>query len=198
MVKGRRTSTSGSGGKHPPGTLEQTKRSLSRADWCQKALEWLVAEGSEGLKVSRIADALGVTYGSFYHHFQSADQFQQQILVYWHKEIIVRIAQEHLATSEPSLESLMATLAERGYPRYDAAIRLWAESYPPARKAINKADAYRARMMARMFEKRGFSAQEAKARGRLMITVGIGRLVAGDQTSGDELIADFVKLADSK
>ena len=63
-----------------------TRQHLTRKDWCQKALDVLAASGGEQPKVRQIARELGVTYGSFYHHFESADDFFRAILRYWQKD----------------------------------------------------------------------------------------------------------------
>ena len=170
---------------------------LTRADWCHTALDLLADSGGVAPKVRRVAEELGITYGSFYHHFESADDLYRQMLVYWRKTMLADVAREHLAKPDPSLSSLMQTLMERGLPRYDIAIREWAKDYDPAAAEVRKADAFRMRMAASFLEKRGLDPETAKARGEMIISMHIGNLEHPDPNRQGETMRRFVEMVDS-
>ena len=176
---------------------EEDHARLTRRDWIEKGLDLLTEGGGEGLKIRRVADELGVTYGSFYHHFSSADEFYRAMLKYWRKDLLGCISHEHLRKPDPTFASLMKTLAEHGLPEYDFAIRKWAKTYEPAASEIKKADAFRMRMATRFLQKRGLNAETAKARGEMLISMRIGVLEHPDQSRRDETFRRFVEIADN-
>lgn len=176
--------------------MSDTHRPLTRNDWCQKALDVLVETGGEGFSVHLIASRLGVTYGGFYHHFQSADDFFRAVLKYWQKELLAGVAREHLKKTDPSLASLMETLVERGLPKYDLAIRQWAKTYAPATQAVKKADTYRMDMARRLLEKHGQDAETARTRGEMIISMHIGNLAHPNAKRRSEAFKKFVEMAD--
>lgn len=171
-------------------------RRLTREDWCQTGLDLLADSGGVAPKVRQVAAELGVTYGSFYHHFASADDLYLQMLRYWRKTMLGEVTKEHLEKPDPSLSSLMETLVERGLPRYDVAIRHWAENFERAAVEVKKADAFRMRMAAKFLEKRGVDPAAAKARGEMIISMHIGNLVHPDPSRRAETFSQFVEMAD--
>lgn len=56
---------------------------VNKNEWVEAALQTLCSEGHVGLSAERLARKLGVTRGSFYHHFNSMDEFHDAILVQW-------------------------------------------------------------------------------------------------------------------
>ena len=173
------------------------RNTLNAKDWYLQALVMLADQGAKNLSIKAIARRLQITYGSFYYHFDSADAFYRGLLNYWHCEVLVKTAQEHLNSPDPSLESLMVTLTERGMPAYDIAIRDWAKSYPPAAKAIKKADAYRMKVSKLSFEKRGIDSANATVRGDMVVTMHLGNLQHPDPKSRAENYREFIRLIDN-
>ena len=55
------------------GTTAPERSQLQRFDWLQKALEIFVDEGIDAIRITRLADDLGVTRGSLYWHFQTRE-----------------------------------------------------------------------------------------------------------------------------
>lgn len=56
---------------------------VNKKEWIDAALQTLCTEGYIGLSAERLARKLGVTRGSFYHHFRSMDEFHDAILQEW-------------------------------------------------------------------------------------------------------------------
>jgi AcrR family transcriptional regulator len=178
------------------GTGKVASRRLTKEDWCQSGLDLLAESRGVAPKVRQVASELGVTYGSFYHHFSSADDLYRQMLQYWRKTMLGEVTKEHLEKPDPSLSSLMETLVRRGLPRFDVAIRQWAESYEGAAAEVKKADSFRMRMAAKFLEKRGVDPDVAKARGEMLISMHIGNLAHPDPNRRAETFSQFVEMAD--
>ena len=51
--------------------------------WLEKALEDLSQTGGAKFHIEKLAAKLGVTKGSFYWHFESRNDFVDQVLDYW-------------------------------------------------------------------------------------------------------------------
>src|SRR5213083_2769643 len=56
---------------------------VTRADWLDAGLDVLASEGPQALVAERLAQRLGVTRGSFYHHFRSRESFLTGLLERW-------------------------------------------------------------------------------------------------------------------
>ena len=56
---------------------------FDRERWLEAALEVLAREGQAKLEVVHLAAQLGVTKGSFYHHFKNRDDFVRSLTAYW-------------------------------------------------------------------------------------------------------------------
>jgi AcrR family transcriptional regulator len=56
---------------------------FDREAWLEAALEVLARQGQAKLRVETLARQLGVTKGSFYHHFKNREAFLKALLAYW-------------------------------------------------------------------------------------------------------------------
>jgi len=80
-------------------------KSKKKEQWLDLALQQLVNNGPESLKIVPLCDALGVTKGSFYHHFKSRSDFIEALMLYWYQKATLNfIEQEN--TKEGALERL--------------------------------------------------------------------------------------------
>jgi AcrR family transcriptional regulator len=105
---------------------------LTREDWLAAGIELLRAEGAGALTIDRLTRRLGVTKGSFYHHFGSREEFSHALLGQWER----RLTQELIASSRGGadfaesnrrLTSLSEQLSD---PGLELAIRAWALQDP--------------------------------------------------------------------
>lgn len=73
--------------------------------WISAAVETLCHEGYTALSAEKLARKLGVTRGSFYHHFASMDEFHDAVLQHWqsvHTEQVLYQGNENDPVSELS------------------------------------------------------------------------------------------------
>ena len=52
----------------------------TKYDWMTVTMEVLVTQGVDGITIDALTKRLGVTKGSFYHHFSDMPTFRQEIL----------------------------------------------------------------------------------------------------------------------
>lgn len=58
-------------------------QTLTRSDWLALALNTLVADGIDRVKILVVAKQLGVARSSFYWHFESTDELHRAMLDEW-------------------------------------------------------------------------------------------------------------------
>jgi AcrR family transcriptional regulator len=157
--------------------------SLARADWIAAARALLVAEGVEAVKVTRLAEALGVTRGSFYWHFADRADLLDALLDQWARlntRAVVEAAEGalDLTTGILGLFDVWVDVA-RFDPALDGAVRDWARRAAKVRRAVEKADEARVRAIADLFARSGYDAAEAFIRARIIYFTQIGYYALG-------------------
>ena len=102
---------------------------LSRELWLQEALDVLAANGESGMRIEDIAAELGVSKGSFYHHFRDRDEFERAVIEYWDqvytREVGANVSDGDTAPQD-RLWQLMLSITNKDTPRYDIPIFAWA------------------------------------------------------------------------
>ncbi|MDL5155399.1 TetR/AcrR family transcriptional regulator [Actinomycetospora termitidis] len=102
-------------------------RTASRERFFAAAMALLAGPGLPALRIGRLCREVGVTSGSFYHHFGSWDGFVAALLEHWAQEEVHRVAA--LVRREPDpLERVQLTkrLAVTVPHAAETAIRRWA------------------------------------------------------------------------
>ena len=147
------------------------KPKLTREDWLAEALEVLSSEGVGGVRVLSLAKSLGVTRGSFHWHFKDRDEFLEALLEYWRYEMTESVI-KHIdrVEGEPRerIRDLAHFVVRTGRTHYDPAVRAWALADPMARGVVQGVDERRVKYVAGLFERAGFSPEEAISRGGLL------------------------------
>ena len=123
---------------------------VSRADWLNQGIELLGTAGAQALRIDRLCAQLGVTKGSFHHHFDGMADYKQALLNEYQHRVVAAL--HHAVTSqagdEPSvvLASLTSMMDQPGgpyRPELEVAVRAWAFSDSDARKAQQRIDEQR-------------------------------------------------------
>jgi AcrR family transcriptional regulator len=150
---------------------------LVRAQWLSAGLEALRKGGVGAVRVERLAEEVGVTKGSFYHHFRDRGALLEEVLEYWAREMTdaeferIQTLRGGLA---PRLVALAEDVLEKGMGRYDPAIRAWAREDRKVAAAVALVDRRRVKALAGFFEEAGFTAAEARVRARTFYTFLLG------------------------
>jgi AcrR family transcriptional regulator len=148
-----------------------------KPQWLRAGLEALRKGGVGAVRVERLAGEVGVTKGSFYHHFRDRGALLDALLEFWAREMTdaefdrVRELRGGLAAR---LLALATDVLEHGMGRYDPAIRAWARNDRKVAASVAQVDRRRVRALTGFFEDGGFSAAEAPIRARLFYTFLLG------------------------
>ncbi len=148
-----------------------------RAQWLNAGLEALRTGGVGAVRIERLAGDVGVTKGSFYHHFRDRGALLEEVLEYWAREMTdaeferIQTLRGGLA---PRLVALAEDVLEKGMGRYDPAIRAWARQDRKVAAAVAQVDRRRVKALAGFFEEGGFGPAAARTRARTFYTFLLG------------------------
>lgn len=98
----------------------------TRRGWLEEGMAILEAMGAEALTIESLTNRLGVTKGSFYHHFKNYQDFKKNLLAFYEEERTLQIIQlaERETSPAAKLERILhATLQPS---QLEVAMRAWA------------------------------------------------------------------------
>lgn len=161
--------------------------SLTRADWIAAALALLIDEGIDAVRITRLADVLSVTRGSFYWHFRDRDDLYEALIAHWERSNTAAVLDA--VRDAPSLDAGILALFDtwldtsRFDPRLDSAMRDWARRSEDVRNAVEAADDARIKGIAALFAAHGFDETDAFIRARIIYFTQVGYYALGiDET----------------
>ncbi|MEZ5775700.1 MAG: TetR/AcrR family transcriptional regulator [Hyphomicrobiaceae bacterium] len=152
---------------------------VSREDWLTHALDALVSDGVEEVKILPLAERLGVSRSSFYWYFKSRKALLDALIAHWqatNTEAILAAADEPALTVTGAVSNLFACFidAERFDPQLDFAVREWSRRSGPVRRVVDIADAARLEAITRMFARYDTHGIEPGIRARILYYMQIG------------------------
>lgn len=147
---------------------------MERADrdtWITGAREALIAGGVASVKVAPLAEALGLTTGSFYWHFKDRGDLLDALLDDWVSTNTEALAAAcEIEAADAAINALVEVwLTEEGFSSdYDSAVRDWARVSPEVDAAVRKVDRTRIAMIEGIFRRFGYDRHRANVRARVM------------------------------
>ncbi|WP_433273406.1 TetR/AcrR family transcriptional regulator [Actinosynnema sp. CS-041913] len=151
---------------------------VSKRDWLDIGLRVLAREGAPALTVERLSGRLGVTKGSFYHHFKGMAGFKVDLLAHFEAECTtgyIEQAERGGGTARERFERLLELVLadEEDRPLLESAMRAWAMQDADVRATQERVDQERIGYLARLCAEVG-PADEALPAARLLYFVLIG------------------------
>lgn len=151
---------------------------LQRFDWLLAALDVFVKEGIDAVRITRLADELGVTRGSYYWHFENRADLINSLISYWRDKntsVIVDAVQNVTSLSE-GIFGLFDTCVDpdRFDPRLDLAVREWARRSDTIRMELDQADEIRLQAITELFKRFDYPMPQALIRARVIYFAQIG------------------------
>ncbi len=144
---------------------------LNRNDYFETGLDLLAEGGIPAQTIANLCERLGITKGSFYHHFKSLGDFRQQLLAFWE-------AGQETALGATSIEASAEWVTPANHP-INAAVRAWAQSDESAAAAQGRVDALRLKVVSKELRAVGLAADRARALANLGLAILIGAQQAG-------------------
>ncbi|MGB1251637.1 MAG: TetR/AcrR family transcriptional regulator [Candidatus Promineifilaceae bacterium] len=173
---------------------------LNKEQWLDHGLRTLASAGPTALKADRLAKSLGVSRGSFYWHFTNLADFHSGVLRRW-QQLTVEAAVDQLeitvADATARLKALIS-LAAQDKLALEHAIRVWADSKPEVKQAVEAVDAQRLAYLETVFAEMGLSSERAYARARVVYYAFLGQMVIAEVISAEnktKLTRELIHLA---
>jgi AcrR family transcriptional regulator len=160
----------------------------TRQDWIRIALDTLVSDGVEQVKVLVLAEKIDCARSSFYWYFKNRADLLDSLLEHWqatNTRAILDGANQPAQTINAALGHLLASWVGPGRfdTRLDFAVRDWARRDGSVRRALDQSDAARIEAICEMFLRYGYASSEADVRARIVYFTQIGYDVLDQQES---------------
>lgn len=157
-----------------------TQARSSREDWLGLALDTLIKDGIDRVKIQIMAKQLNVSRSSFYWFFKSPQDLYDQMLNHWLAKNTGPIIQRALRPANTITEAILNVFEcwvdEELFDSYlDIAVRLWARRAPTVLKVVAGADQQRLDALTGMFRRHGFAEDDALVRARVLYFTQIGQ-----------------------
>jgi AcrR family transcriptional regulator len=146
---------------------------LSRDDYLTVGLELLAEDGVSGVTIAALCERLGVTKGSFYHHFASVPAFHDALLTSWEDGTYRAIETARAVGDSRRRLRVLKELAVAAQHEAESAIRAWGRSYQPAAAVVRRVDGAREASLVASFRAVGIPA----ARARHLARIGLATLI---------------------
>ncbi|WP_299029415.1 TetR/AcrR family transcriptional regulator [uncultured Sulfitobacter sp.] len=162
--------------KNPKGRGPQRH---TKEDWIQIALDTLISEGVENVKVMLLSAKLETARSSFYWYFENREDLLDNLLEHWratNTKAIVESSKQPADTITQAVVNVFASWVGKGQfnTRLDFAVRDWARRSGSVRRALDDSDAERLLALTQMFARFGFVQGEAEVRARILYYTQIG------------------------
>jgi AcrR family transcriptional regulator len=140
-------------------------------------------DGIAGLKLSALTARLGVSTGSFYHHFGDFEDYLGAVADSFSAQRVRGLIDRTMA-GEPDPLTRIRRLAKLSLEdktfELDKAMRIWATMDPRAAVTVAHSEKAVLAFLSDAFEDLGFSREEASLRARILLSVNIARLLTAD------------------
>ena len=153
----------------------------------------LAEEGVPGVRIDRIATRLGLSKGSFFHHFDGVAAYRSALLERWEGQALHDLAD---APPQAILEDLAARVGTLVDLRLEVAVRAWAFQDPEAAAAQERVDLARLAMLESIWSRIIDDPARARTAALLPHLLVIGATVALPATSREDLESVFGLLAE--
>lgn len=166
---------------------------VTREDWLNAAMDVLIRDGVERVKVMTLGERLGVSRSSFYWYFKDRQDLLDALLDHWQGSNTAAIQAQADAPAETITGAVCnyfrCVIDERLFNNpLDFAIRDWARRSAPVRAALDRSDAARVAALAGMFERFDYPPHEALIRARVLYFMQLGYDMADlNETSEERL-----------
>lgn len=132
--------------------MSSTSSRLTQHDYYDVALRLLATGSHDALTIAALCDELGVSKGSFYHHFGGWPGFVTALLETWEREstLEVKEAADRIDAAGTKYR-LLSNLIDAIPHDAEAAIRVWSHTDPVVKAAVDRVDAVREAMVTDFF-----------------------------------------------
>jgi AcrR family transcriptional regulator len=171
-----------------------------RAQWIEEGLRALAGGGPDAVRIESLAQALGVTKGGFYWHFEDRQALVDEMLDTWERastdEVLERVETEGGDARRKVRRAGALTFSRRLLP-IDLAVRDWSRRDQKVADRLRRVDNRRMDYLRAQFATFCADTADVEARSMLAFSLAIGNhFIAADH--GKRSRADVLDLAMSR
>jgi len=132
--------------------MTATASRLTQHDYYEVAMRMLAESSHESLTIVALCDELGVSKGSFYHHFGGWPGFVTALLESWERENALEAKENAEKIDAVGTKfRLLSALIESTPHEAEAALRVWSHTDPVVKAVVDRVDSTREAMLADFF-----------------------------------------------
>jgi len=175
---------------------------LTRSDWLEAGLTALAGDGPNGLRIDRLCRRLGVSKGSFHHHFAGTSDFKKALLAAYEARVVKALeetAKHSAATPKAALAGLTAAITNQQSfyrPDLEVAMRAWAFSDREVREVQERVDLRRLESLRGIWSNMLDDPADVQTAALVPYLVGIGASLVQPPTPREELQRVYELLLD--
>jgi AcrR family transcriptional regulator len=159
-----------------------------RTKWVEEGLRALGVGGPDAVRIETLAEALGVTKGGFYGHFDGRGALLEEMLDAWERvgvDEVIRHVEGEGGDARAKLRQLATvvgpSIETRGLLRIDLAVRDWARRDKAVAKRLRRVDNRRMEYMRSLFRDFCRDEDDVEVRSLLFASLFIGsNMIAAD------------------
>lgn len=152
-------------------------------DWIEAAHAALVADGIEGVRIDRLCRRLGVTKGSFYHHFDGREALLTAVADEWARErprVVMDAARDLAADPFDRLVHFIQLTDDLDLGLHHQAMRTWGAVDARAAAAVREVDRVVLMFTEQCLADAGVAKDEARVLSKLLLAAAVGSVNLGD------------------
>lgn len=176
---------------------EHGRDRLGRTDWIEAGQAILREKGISAVKLAALTQRLGVSIGSFYHHFANFEAYLGALAEHYSVERVhEELERARAGEADPiaRIRRLGAISSQRGTFDLDLAMRVWATMDPRAERTLRKAEELVLEFLAQSFRDLGFDADQAGLRARILLSANIATLGGLDEQGHARFLRECLAL----
>ena len=152
---------------------------VTRQDWLNAAMEVLIGDGVDQVKILALANRMGVSRSSFYWYFKDRQGLLDALLEEWqgtNTDALVRAAGIEADTITAAVGNVFLGFLDANAfnTALDFAVRDWARRSGEVKRVLDQSDARRIEALAAMFARFGYDKGDARTRAKVLYYMQIG------------------------
>lgn len=170
---------------------------LAPRDWLEMGLSSLKTGGLRALKLRSLAQALGASTGSFYHHFKDFDGYHAALAGYFveaHIDPLVAMLSASDLSPVERIRAFADHVRDHDMAQLALAMRAWARSDARAAAAIREHDDTVMAFLVAQLSAHGFDSVEAGIRAYALLAIGLSELHPDEAIDRDVLRGGLLTL----